>query len=129
MSLTRLWPLMAIFPPLTAPLALIATAQTQVMVAGYFGELPPGQSWNRLKDGSVYNHEVDLIAAHRTLPIGTRLRLTNPKDPARTVDVTVLDRGPFIPGRDLDISTAAARRLGMIEAGVARLTVQILYQP
>lgn len=129
MSLTRVWPVLLLVPALMTPLTQNAIAQTQTLVAGYFGELPPGQSWNRLKDGSVYNPDVDLIAAHRTLPIGTRLRLTNPKDPARSVDVTVLDRGPFIPGRDLDVSTAAARRLGMIEVGVARLTVQVLYKP
>ncbi len=104
-------------------------AHTQVMVVGYFGELPPGQSWNRLKDGSTYQHEVDMIAAHRTFPLGTRLRLTHPDQPTQSVEVTVLDRGPFIPGRDLDISTAAARRLGIIEEGVARVQVQILYIP
>lgn len=108
----------------------LATAQGQIMVVGYFGELPPGQSWNRLKDDSTYEHEVDMIAAHRTLPIGTRLRLTHQGSSAvRSVVVTVLDRGPFIPGRDLDISTAAARQLGIIELGIAKVKVEVIAYP
>lgn len=108
---------------------LTAVAHSQAMVVGYFGELPPGQNWNRLKDGSIYHHETDLIAAHRTLPIGTRLRLTTLQEPMRSVEVTVLDRGPFIRGRDLDISTAAARTLGIIEQGIARVGVQVIHLP
>lgn len=61
-------------------------------------------------------------AAHRTLPFGTRLRVTDPKT-RRSVTVVVNDRGPFIEGRVLDLSMAAARELDMVERGIARVTV------
>jgi rare lipoprotein A len=65
-----------------------------------------------------------LTAAHRTLPFGTRLRVVN-LDNDRAVDVRINDRGPHVPGRILDLSYAAARALGAVEAGVVpvRLTV------
>jgi rare lipoprotein A len=66
-----------------------------------------------------------LTAAHRTLPFGTRLRVTYPAT-GRSVVVRVNDRGPFVPGRDLDLSQAAAERLGLIRAGVARVLVERL---
>jgi rare lipoprotein A (peptidoglycan hydrolase) len=61
-------------------------------------------------------------AAHRTLPLGTILRVHNPTT-NETVKVTVTDRGPYIHGRDLDLSYAAARDLGILKCGVARLSV------
>jgi rare lipoprotein A len=61
-----------------------------------------------------------LTAAHRTLPFGTCLRVVNQGN-GRSVQVRVNDRGPFSRGRVVDVSLAAARRLGMVEAGVARV--------
>ena len=61
-------------------------------------------------------------AAHRTLPLGTILRVHNPTTD-ETVKVTVTDRGPYIHGRDLDLSYAAARDLGILTCGVAKLSV------
>jgi rare lipoprotein A len=58
-----------------------------------------------------------LTAAHRTLPLGTRLRVSDPIS-GRSVIVTINDRGPFVRGRVLDLSLAAARALGMTERGV-----------
>ncbi|MFS8859747.1 septal ring lytic transglycosylase RlpA family protein [Synechococcus sp. B60.1] len=110
--------LIALLPPVPG--------EGEHMVVSHYGQLPPGQSWNRLKDGSVFRPEQDFVAAHRTLPIGTRLLLTNPEDPRRRVVVDVLDRGPFVRGRDLDISTAAARELGIYEQGVAKVEVRLL---
>jgi rare lipoprotein A len=66
-----------------------------------------------------------LTAAHRTLPFGTRLRVTN-LDNGRTVAVRVNDRGPYAHGRILDLSAEAARRLGMLERGVARVRIDVL---
>lgn len=63
-----------------------------------------------------------LTAASRTLPFGSRLEIVNPAT-GRVVTVRVNDRGPFVKGRDLDLSRGAAQALGMIEAGVASLRV------
>ena len=63
-----------------------------------------------------------LTAAHRSLPFGTELRVVNPKN-GRAVTVRVTDRGPFIKGRDLDLSLGAANALDIIEQGVARVAM------
>ena len=66
-----------------------------------------------------------LTAAHRSLPFGTRVRVTNLDNGASTV-VTITDRGPFVRGRIIDVSWSAASRLGMRGAGVARVRVDTL---
>jgi rare lipoprotein A len=67
-----------------------------------------------------------LTAAHRTLPFGTRVRVTNTRN-GRSVEVRINDRGPFGKhGRIIDVSEAAARRLGMIDAGVVPVTIEIV---
>src|SRR5689334_19906246 len=67
-----------------------------------------------------------LTAAHRTLPFGTRVRVTNTRN-GRSVEVRINDRGPYGGnGRIIDVSEAAARRLGMIDAGVVPVTVEVL---
>jgi rare lipoprotein A len=74
---------------------------------------------------SYYRAKNFAYAAHRTLPIGTHLLLTNPRN-GRTVRVTIKGRGPFIRGRSMDISHAAAKQLGFGRSGVARLHTQIV---
>lgn len=74
---------------------------------------------------SYYNSRRADIAASRTLPFGTLLRLTNPRNGRSTI-VTVHDRGPFIRGRQLDISRERAGVLGILRSGVAALEVQII---
>jgi len=64
-------------------------------------------------------------AAHRTLAFGTRVRVTNPAN-GRSVVVRINDRGPWVDGRIIDLSYAAARELGIIEAGVARVELRVL---
>jgi peptidoglycan lytic transglycosylase len=67
-----------------------------------------------------------LTAAHRTLPLGTRVRVTNTRN-GRSVEVRINDRGPFgNHSRIIDLSEAAARRLEMIDAGVVPVTVEVL---
>jgi rare lipoprotein A len=66
-----------------------------------------------------------LTAAHRTLPFGTRLRVTNVEN-GKSVVVRVNDRGPHVPGRVLDLSFRAAQALGITDAGVARVEVVVL---
>lgn len=65
-----------------------------------------------------------LTAAHRTLPLGTRLRVTNLEN-GRVVRVRVNDRGPYVPGRVLDLSREAARLLDMVERGVALVRLEV----
>ena len=67
----------------------------------------------------------DLTAAHPTLPFGTRLRVTNVAT-GRSVTVRVNDRGPYIPGRVVDVSHAAANALGMVESGVAKVKLDVV---
>jgi rare lipoprotein A len=67
----------------------------------------------------------DLTMAHRTLPFGTRVRVTNLEN-QRSVDVVVNDRGPFVRGRIADLSEAAARRIDMISDGVVEAELDIL---
>ncbi len=64
-------------------------------------------------------------AAHKTMKFGTRLRVTNPAND-KSVDVTVNDRGPFIWGRDLDLSYGAARQIGFAEIGVGKVKIEDL---
>jgi rare lipoprotein A len=66
-----------------------------------------------------------LTCAHPSAPFGTRLRVTD-LESGRSVVVTVTDRGPFVRGRVVDLSLAAARRLGMVERGIARVRVERL---
>src|SRR6266404_7454980 len=67
----------------------------------------------------------ELTAAHRTLPFGTRLRVTNVAT-GRSVTVRVNDRGPFVPGRVVDVSHAAAETLGMVGGGVAKVKLDVV---
>jgi rare lipoprotein A len=66
-----------------------------------------------------------LTAAHRTLPLGTLVRVTNTRN-GKSVVVRINDRGPYGHGRIIDLSEAAARRIDMIEAGVAPVTIEVL---
>jgi len=68
-----------------------------------------------------------LTMAHRTLPFGTRVRVTN-LESQRSVEVVVNDRGPFVAGRIADLSEAAARRIGMVNEGVVEARLDILSQ-
>ena len=73
-------------------------------------------------NGEVYD-QMALTAAHKHLKFGTLLKVTNPKN-GRSVVVRINDRGPYIEGRDLDLSKGAAIELGMMRKGVARLKIE-----
>jgi rare lipoprotein A len=66
-----------------------------------------------------------LTAAHRTLPFGTRVRVTNTAN-GRSVVVKIADRGPFIRGRSIDLSHSAAAAVGMTETGLAKVRMEVL---
>ncbi len=88
-------------------------------LASYYGQRHKGR---RTASGSIYD-PAQLTCAHRTAPFGTRLRVTD-LETGRAVIVTVTDRGPFVRGRVVDLSLAAARELGMVHRGVARVRVE-----
>lgn len=73
-------------------------------------------------NGEVYD-QMALTAAHKSLSFGTLIKVTNPKN-GKSVIVRINDRGPYIEGRELDLSKGAAIELGILERGVARVKVQ-----
>ena len=78
-------------------------------------------------DGEIYDME-QMVAAHRTLPFNTWLKVTNLKND-QSVNVRVIDRGPFVPGRIVDLSKAAARQIEMLGPGVARVRLEVVSAP
>lgn len=78
----------------------------------------------KMANGQRYNRD-SLTCAHKTLPFGTKLLVTNPAN-GRQVVVTVTDRGPYARGRIIDLSYAAASQLGTLRSGVAMVQVEIL---
>ncbi len=114
-------------PNLIAALVTAATIATAT-----FGGAAHASSWTG--KASFYSHGVRtasgarfqpgaMTAAHRSLPFGTRLRVTNLAN-QRSVTVTVNDRGPFIGGRILDLSSGAANVIGMRNSGVAQVRIE-----
>ncbi|WP_342736601.1 septal ring lytic transglycosylase RlpA family protein [Bradyrhizobium sp. B117] len=87
-------------------------------MASYYGN----ESGSRTASGQRFNQNA-LTAAHRSLPFGTKLRVTHR---GQSVVVTINDRGPFIRGRVLDLSTGAARAIGLTGAGVGRVTAEVV---
>jgi rare lipoprotein A len=87
-------------------------------MASFYGN----ESGSKTASGQRFNQNA-LTAAHRSLPFGTKLRVTHG---GRSVVVTINDRGPFIRGRVLDLSTGAARAIGLTSAGVGRITAEVV---
>ncbi len=90
-------------------------------LASWYG---PGFNGNMSASGEIFN-QYDLTAAHRTLPFGTRVRVTN-LDNGTTVVVRITDRGPYAGNRILDLSMGAAQVLGLVNSGVAMIRLDIL---
>ncbi|MEH1921827.1 septal ring lytic transglycosylase RlpA family protein [Nostoc sp.] len=90
-------------------------------MASYYGYDGSG---NRTASGQRFNPE-EMTAAHRSLPFGTQVRVTNTNN-GRSVVVRINDRGPFIRGRVIDLSAGAARILGMMGSGVAPVHIEVL---
>lgn len=105
--------------PVPAPVGSVETG-----LASWYGHPYHGRA---AADGEIYDME-KLTAAHRTLPFGTWVRVTNLSN-SKTVDVRIIDRGPFVDGRIIDLSHAAAREIDMIGPGVAEVRLEILSTP
>ena len=87
-------------------------------MASFYGN----ESGSKTASGARFNQNA-MTAAHKTLPFGTKLRVTHG---GQSVVVTINDRGPFIKGRVLDLSTGAARAIGLTSRGVGRVTAEVV---
>ena len=96
-------------------------SQAQVGFASFYHSRFNGA---RTASGERYDEKA-LMAAHRTLPFGTRVQVTNLGN-GRSVVVTIVDRGPFAKGRIIDLSRRAARKLDFVRDGTARVRLEIL---
>src|SRR6185312_3530350 len=90
-------------------------------VASWYGKPYDGR---QAADGEIYDMET-MVAAHRTLPFQTMVRVRNVKND-KTVDVRIIDRGPFVNGRIIDLSHAAARAIDLIGPGFGPVELTIL---
>jgi rare lipoprotein A len=87
-------------------------------MASFYGN----ESGSKTASGQRFNQNA-MTCAHRSLPFGTKLRVTHG---GQSVVVTVNDRGPFIKGRVIDLSTAAARAIGLTSAGVGKVVAEVV---
>jgi len=104
-----------VIPPGTRPI------ETQTGLASWYG--PPYHN-RRGSNGEVYNMHA-MTAAHRTFPLGSIVRVTNVKTGSAAL-VRITDRGPFIPGRIVDLSLAAARKVDVWQPGIAEVKVELM---
>jgi len=109
--------------PQTPELVGVRVISQQQGMASWYG---PGFHGRRSASGERFNQNA-MTAAHRTLPFGTRVRVTNLNN-GRSVTVRINDRGPFIRGRIIDLSIGAARKINMVNSGVAPVRVEVLGQ-
>lgn len=109
---------------MTTPPVPPVAGREEVGMASWYGAAHHGR---RTASGEVYDMH-QLTAAHKTLPFGTRVLVTN-RDTSQSAEVRVNDRGPFVAGRILDVSYAAARLLGAVGPGTIPVSVRILSLP
>lgn len=93
-------------------------------ISSYYGGFHHG---HKTASGEVFNMHA-LTAAHRTLPLGSRIQVTNLSNGKR-ITLKVTDRGPYKKGRILDVSQGAAKALGMLKSGTAKVRIQLLDTP
>jgi rare lipoprotein A len=110
--------------PETTPPAVENRLRSQIGIASWYGA-PYHNA--RGANGQIYDQD-GMTAAHRTLPLGTVVRVTN-LSTHQSVVVTIADRGPFVPGRILDLSRAAAVKIGVWRTGTARVRIDVLRDP
>ena len=97
-----------------------ARAFNQTGIASYYG---PGLHGRKTASGERFNQNA-MTAAHRSAPFGSLLKVTNTVN-GRSVVVRVNDRGPFVRGRVVDVSTVAARQLGMTGRGLTKVRIAL----
>jgi rare lipoprotein A len=110
-----------LFIPLFILLSVCSWAQVQSGKASYYADRFEGKP---TASGEKYRHN-KFTAAHKTLPFGTRVRVTNLSNNA-TVEVVINDRGPYVEDRIIDLSRAAAEKLGFIVQGIAEVKIEVI---
>jgi rare lipoprotein A len=110
--------------PVPSPNNLGKPVSTEVGLASWYG---PPYAGRKGADGTVYDQNA-MTAAHLTLPMGTMVRVTNLTN-NESVVVRITDRGPFVRGRIIDLSLAAAKATGVYRAGVAKVRVDAYAAP
>jgi rare lipoprotein A len=115
--------------PLVSPINQNSTSQPKALavwecVSSWYGEPFDGQT---TANGEIYDMYT-ATAAHPTLPLGSIVRVVNTKNHRSTV-VRINDRGPYVEGRELDVSYEVARRLGFDQRGLAKVRLELLEVP
>jgi rare lipoprotein A len=110
-------------PPAAAP-APVAPGYVETGVASWYGHPYHGRP---AADGEIYDMET-MVAAHRTLPFNCWVRVVNLSND-KSVELRIIDRGPFVDGRIIDVSHAAARMLAMIGPGTVPVRLEVLRVP
>jgi rare lipoprotein A len=109
---------------ITATLPTVATGHELEGYASWYAGKFQGRT---TASGEVFDTN-EMTAAHKTLPFGTIVEVTH-LDSGRTAEVRINDRGPFVDGRVIDLSRAAAERIGMTAQGIARVTLRVVALP
>lgn len=104
--------------------ARVSQGHTQDGMASYYHDRFHGR---KTASGAAYNKNA-LSAAHKSLPLGTEVRVTDTRS-GKSVIVKINDRGPFVKGRVIDLSRAAARQIGLTKKGLAKVKVEVLDVP
>ena len=102
----------------------VAIGYTENGLASWYGVPYHGRA---AADGEIYDMET-LVAAHRILPFNTWLKVTNLAN-SQAVNVRIIDRGPFVNGRIIDLSKAAARNIGLLGPGVGQVRIEVIAAP
>ena len=98
--------------------------RAEIGQASWYG---PRFHGRKTASGAIFDQS-EYTAAHPKLPLGSRVRVINLEND-KSVEVEINDRGPFVPGRIIDLSRAAARELGMLEDGLTRVRIELLALP
>jgi rare lipoprotein A len=110
--------------PPAAPAPAPKLGDTEAGLASWYGHPYHGRA---AANGEIYDMET-LVAAHRTLPFNTWVRVLNVSN-SKTVDVRIIDRGPFVGGRIIDLSHAAARAIDLLGPGVGPVRLEVIRLP
>jgi rare lipoprotein A len=110
--------------PSPAPMRSVAPGYQEAGIASWYGHPYHGR---QAADGEIYDMET-MVAAHRTLPFNTWVRVYD-LDNHKTVEVRIIDRGPFVDGRIIDLSHAAAQAIDMVGPGIAHVRVEVIGTP
>lgn len=116
--------------PMRSFLTAVLCVLVNIVVCGEVMAETGHASWYAMHSRTASGERCDpgaLTAAHRTLPFGTRVKVENLKN-GKTVIVRINDRGPFVGGRIIDLTRAAAHKIGLVATGTAKVRVTVLHR-